>query len=128
MSASVLFISSEKISDAAIVVKGVSEPSACDMPIAIAVLPVPGCPAMRMALPAMSPSLIIERMTPAALRALACPTIPCETIRASSESSRPSPRMWEWAPMRSMRVMSFTSCILTADVAMVAARGGKGKG
>mmetsp|Transcript_25214 Transcript_25214/g.43077 ORF Transcript_25214/g.43077 Transcript_25214/m.43077 type:complete len:210 (+) Transcript_25214:323-952(+) len=117
VSASVLFISSEKISDAAIVVNGVSAPSACAIPIAIAVLPVPGWPAIRIARPAMSPSLIMERMTPAALRAPAWPTMPCETILASSASSRPRPRMCECAPIRSIRVMSFTSCIFTVDAA-----------
>lgn len=115
VSASVLFISSEKISEAAIVVKGVSGPSACDMPIAIAVLPVPGCPAISTARPAILPSRIICRITPAALRAFACPTMPCETSLASSASSRPSPRMWLCAPMRSMRVMSLTSCTLTLE-------------
>ena len=45
---------------------------------------------------------------PAALRALFWPTRPWETGLASSASSRPRPRMCEWAPMRSMRVMSLT--------------------
>eukprot|EP00955_Chlamydomonas_euryale_P089126 364439-Chlamydomonas_euryale.AAC.10 len=36
------------------------------MPIAIAVLPVPGCPASSTARPAIFPSLIICKMTPAA--------------------------------------------------------------
>eukprot|EP00964_Phaeocystis_antarctica_P010102 scaffold5527_cov54-Phaeocystis_antarctica.AAC.2 len=61
----------------------------------MAVFPVPGCPAIMTARPAMLPSLIILRITPAALRALTCPTMPCETIRASNESSRPRPRMCE---------------------------------
>ncbi|KAK8489999.1 hypothetical protein V6N11_065421 [Hibiscus sabdariffa] len=39
------------------------------MPMAMAVLPVPGCPANKIARPAILPSLIIWRMTPAALRA-----------------------------------------------------------
>ena len=38
--------------------------------------PVPGVPAMRTALPAIFPSLIISRTTPAARRARACPTNP----------------------------------------------------
>ena len=36
---------------------------------AIAVFPVPGCPPIRMALPAIFPSLIMLRITPAALLA-----------------------------------------------------------
>lgn len=59
MSASVLLISKEKISLPAIIVNGVSSPNALAIAIAIAVLPVPGYPANRMALPAIFPSLII---------------------------------------------------------------------
>ena len=66
MSASVLDISSEKISEAAIIANGVASPSAFAIPIAIAVLPVPGCPARSTPRPAMRPSRIIVRMTPAA--------------------------------------------------------------
>lgn len=43
------------------------------------------------------------------LRAEVWPTRPCDTARASRASSRPRPRMWEWAPIRSMRVRSLTS-------------------
>ncbi len=64
--ASVLDISREKISEAAIMANGVSSPSALAMPIAMAVLPVPGWPASSTARPAILPSLIICRMTPAA--------------------------------------------------------------
>jgi len=39
------------------------------MAIAIAVLPVPGCPPIKMALPAIFPYLIISRIIPAALLA-----------------------------------------------------------
>mmetsp|Transcript_32247 Transcript_32247/g.54149 ORF Transcript_32247/g.54149 Transcript_32247/m.54149 type:complete len:203 (+) Transcript_32247:1323-1931(+) len=113
VSASVLFISNEKISEPAIMAKGVSSPSALAMPMAMAVLPVPGCPARSTARPAILPSRIIDRITPAARRAFPWPTIPCETARASSASSRPRPRMCECAPMRSMRVKSLTSLILT---------------
>eukprot|EP00983_Pelagomonas_calceolata_P048281 1140994-Pelagomonas_calceolata.AAC.1 len=42
------------------------------------------------------------------LRARACPTMPCDTALASRASSRPRPRMWECAPIRSMRVRSLT--------------------
>jgi hypothetical protein len=80
-------------------------------------LPVPGGPASKTARPDMFPCWIILSTTPAALRAVAWPTMPCEVARGSSESSRPRPRMCEWAPMRSMRVRSFTSCILTSTVA-----------
>jgi hypothetical protein len=62
VSASVLFISSEKISDAAMDAKGVSSPNAFAMPMAIAVLPVPGCPASNTARPAIFPSRIIDRI------------------------------------------------------------------
>mmetsp|Transcript_14481 Transcript_14481/g.39212 ORF Transcript_14481/g.39212 Transcript_14481/m.39212 type:complete len:214 (-) Transcript_14481:33-674(-) len=106
--ASVFDISREKISEAAIMAKGVSSPRALAMPMAIAVLPVPGCPASSTARPAILPSRIMFRMTPAALRARACPTMPCDTALASRASSRPRPRMWECAPIRSMRVRSLT--------------------
>jgi hypothetical protein len=39
------------------------------MAIAMAVLPVPGCPPIRIALPAIFPYLIISRIIPAALLA-----------------------------------------------------------
>ena len=45
---------------------GVSCPSALAMPIAMAVFPVPGWPASSTARPAMRPSRIMLRMTPAA--------------------------------------------------------------
>lgn len=52
--------------------------------------------------------------------ALLCPTMPCDTTRASSASSRPRPRMCEWAPMRSIRVRSRTSAFtLTPPAAML---------
>lgn len=73
------------------------------IPIAMAVLPVPGWPANRMARPAIVPSLIISRITPAERRAFAWPTIPWDTWRGSSASSRPRPRMWEWAPAVGMK-------------------------
>ena len=98
MSASVFDISSEKISEPASIVNGVSSPRLFAIPILLtvkrgkvrsqnsrilretssdcerkgintyarAVLPVPGWPPMRMALPAILPSLIMLRMTPAA--------------------------------------------------------------
>ena len=53
VSASVLDISIEKISDPAIMANGVSSPRALAMPIAMAVLPVPGWPARRTARPAI---------------------------------------------------------------------------
>ena len=46
--------------------KGVSAPRLFAMPIAIAVLPVPGCPASSTPRPAILPSLIIWVITPAA--------------------------------------------------------------
>ena len=62
VSASVFDISIEKISEPAIIANGVSSPSAFAMPIAIAVLPVPGWPARRTARPAIAPSRIMERI------------------------------------------------------------------
>ena len=53
--ASVLDISSEKISEAAIMAKGVSSPKALAMPMAMAVLPVPGCPAQQDTPPGNAP-------------------------------------------------------------------------
>ena len=44
--------------------------------MAIAVLPVPGWPAIKTARPAILPSLIISSTTPAARRALFWPTKP----------------------------------------------------
>jgi hypothetical protein len=118
VSASVLDMESEKTSLPAIIVKGTSAPSVCAMPTnagqannphdhhdldaprAMAVFPVEGGPAKRIARPAIRPSWTILRIMPAALRALACPTIPCEFPRGSSRSSRPRPRMCECAPER----------------------------
>jgi hypothetical protein len=56
VSASVLLISNEKISEDASMVNGTSGPSACAMPMAMAVLPVEGCPARRIARPAILPA------------------------------------------------------------------------
>ena len=53
VSASVLDISSENISDPANIVNGVSSPRLFAIPIAMAVLPVPGCPPIRIARPAI---------------------------------------------------------------------------
>lgn len=50
-------------------VKGTSSPRLFAMAIAIAVLPVPGCPPIKTALPAIFPSLINYKMIPAALLA-----------------------------------------------------------
>lgn len=55
-------------------------------PIAMAVFPVPGWPAISTALLAMRPSLIISRMIPAALREASWPTIPWDTCRGSGQN------------------------------------------
>jgi hypothetical protein len=52
------------------------------------------------------------------LRAFICPTMPCDTARASSASSSPRPRMCECAPMRSMRVRSRISALTFTSPAM----------
>jgi hypothetical protein len=39
-----------------------------------------------------------------------------ETSRASNVSSKPSPRIWEWAPMRSILVKSFVSDTFTSAI------------
>lgn len=62
VSASVLLISSEYISEPAMLVKGVSGPRACARPIAMAVLPVPGWPANNTARPAIFPVTYKDRM------------------------------------------------------------------
>ena len=67
--ASVLLISNEKISELANIVNWTSDPNDCAIPIAIAVFPVDGGPAMRTALPAILPSFTICRMIAAAFRA-----------------------------------------------------------
>jgi hypothetical protein len=54
-----LLISKEKISDPEIILKGVSSPSDLANAKARAVFPVPGYPPIRIALPAIFPSLII---------------------------------------------------------------------
>lgn len=124
--ASVLLMSCEKISEAPIAVKGVSFPSDWAIPIAMAVLPVPGWPAIRTARPAIRPvyetreainsqteidclTFAICSMTPAPLLAFFWPTMPCEVSRGSSSSERPNPRMCEWADTRSILVVSRTS-------------------
>jgi len=54
--ASVLDISRENISEPESIVNGTSSPRVFAMPIAIAVLPVPGYPPIKTALPAIVPS------------------------------------------------------------------------
>ena len=58
-------------------------PSAWAIPIAIAVFPVPGWPAIRTARPAIFPSFIISSTTPAARRARFWPTRPYKFYRVS---------------------------------------------
>ena len=48
------------------------------------------------------------------LRALVWPTNPWDTSLASKQSSKPRPRIWEWAPIRSTCVISFISCVLVS--------------
>jgi Ni,Fe-hydrogenase I small subunit len=50
-------------------VNGTSYPKLLAIAMAIAVLPVPGCPPIKIALPAIFPYLIIYSMIPAALLA-----------------------------------------------------------
>ena len=101
VNASVLDISSEKISDDANMVNGTSEPNDCAIPIAIAVFPVLGGPAIITALPAIFPSLTICKMTAAAFLAFSCPTKPWdEALGSKVSSSTPNPRIWEWAATR----------------------------
>lgn len=73
-------------------VNGTSSPRVFAIPIAIAVLPVPGYPPMRTAQPAIVPSWTIFMIIPAALLASSYPTIPCEIFLGSNESSRPRPK------------------------------------
>ncbi len=77
-------------------------------------------------------SSLAQRTTPAARRAFSWPTMPWLTWRASSASSSPSPRMWLCAPMRSMRVRSFTSAtfrpVSMADMAAAPTRRARGRG
>lgn len=62
------------------------------------------------------PSRIICKMTPAAFLAIFWPTMPCDTCLGSKESSKPSPLMWECAPILSMRVIERTSCTCAAAI------------
>jgi hypothetical protein len=71
-----LDISREKISEPASMVKGTSSPRVFAIPMAMAVLPVPGYPPIKTALPAIVPSWTIFIMIPAAFLASICPTIP----------------------------------------------------
>ncbi len=73
---SVFFTSDEKTSEATIGQKGTFGPSYWAIASAIAVLPVPGGPANRRALPAIFLDLIKSTATPAAYLARICPTIP----------------------------------------------------
>lgn len=73
---SVFLTSDEKTSEATIGQKGTLGPSSWAMARAIAVLPVPGGPANRRALPAIFFDLMRSTATPAAYLARTCPTIP----------------------------------------------------
>lgn len=72
----VFFTYDEKTSDATIGQKGTFGPSYCAIASAIAVLPVPGGPAKRRALPAIFLDLMRSTATPAASLARTWPTIP----------------------------------------------------
>ena len=48
----------------------------------------PGCPAIKMAPPAIFPSFIISKIIPAARLAASCPTIPCDGPRACRHPER----------------------------------------
>ena len=63
------------------------------IPIAIAVLQVPGYPAIKIDLPAIFPSFIIDKIKPAALLASFYPTNPYDIFLGSNESSSPNPRI-----------------------------------
>ena len=113
VSASVFDISSEKISDDASIVNGTSGPSDCAMPIAMAVLPVLGGPAIKTARPAILPSRAILSITAAAFRAFSCPTRPCDdTLGSRVSSSTPRPRMCECAAMRLSPLSSLLSAMV----------------
>mmetsp|Transcript_11286 Transcript_11286/g.16685 ORF Transcript_11286/g.16685 Transcript_11286/m.16685 type:complete len:200 (+) Transcript_11286:6933-7532(+) len=98
VNASVFDISSENISDAANMVNGVSFPNSCAIAIAIAVFPVPGSPAIKIALPAICPCFIISSINPAAFLAFPCPTIPSLTFLGFNSPSNPNPLICECAP------------------------------
>lgn len=73
-----------------------------------------GGPAIRTARPAILPSLIICRMTAAALRAFSWPTRPWDAARGSRlVASTPRPRMCECAAMRLRPRRSFDSETVT---------------
>ena len=108
-------------SDEASMVKGTSEPSDWAMPIAMAVFPVLGGPAIRTARPAILPSCAILRMTAAALRAFSCPTRPCdETFGSSVSGSTPRPRMCECAATRLRPRSSLLSAMVVMGCAALA--------
>lgn len=64
-----MLIYKEKIYDPANIVNGTSSPKLLAIAMAMAVFPVPGCPPIRTALPAILPYLIIYMIIPAALLA-----------------------------------------------------------
>lgn len=66
---SVLDIWRLNISEPAMAVKGISFPNALAIPMAMAVLPVPGWPAIRMQRPAILPARMVLSMIPAAFLA-----------------------------------------------------------
>jgi len=127
VSASVFDISNENISDPscywvvgvyvpASIVNGTSGPSACAIPIAIAVLPRLVVLMVRW----WCWDLVLDQAkndTAAAIswyryiepfRAFACPTIPCEVACGSSASSSPSVRVCECAPLIILVVYEYT--------------------
>ena len=108
---SVLLISKENISEPDIIVKGVSLPNDLAKPKAKAVFPVPGCPPINTALPAIFPSYIILKTIPIALRAFFYPTNPYATFLGSKASFKPSPLICECASTLSNLLTSFTCSI-----------------
>ena len=91
MRISVFFTSDEYTSEPIIGQKGTWGPRSYDIASAIAVLPVPGAPAKRSALPAIFLFLIISTTIPAASLAFYCPHSPCEISLAVKSSFNPSP-------------------------------------
>lgn len=108
---SVFFTYDEKTSEATIGQNGTFGPSYWAMAKAIAVLPVPGGPAKRRALPAIFLDLMRSTATPAAYLARTCPTIPWAISDAYPSYFNPSPLMWVWVDILWVLVVDLTSSI-----------------
>lgn len=81
----------------------------------LTVLPVPGAPAKRRALPAIFFDLMSSTTMLAASRARSCPTRPAATGIAVPSSATPKPLICVWEAIRWVLVVERTSSIFILD-------------